>query len=80
MLRIQPAEQFAFIKPEADRMIGLSRSRHPGRDLAGQNNRQPVEIGDQALIYRLIEGEQSGLMRQELTDGYRFLISLPELR
>jgi hypothetical protein len=48
--------------------------------LAGHDARQPVEIGDGVSVDRLVEGEQSGLVRQQLPDGDRFLAALGELR
>ena len=54
--RVDPAQELAFIKPQADGVVGLPRARLPGRFLLRQDNRQPVEVGDDALIYRRIEG------------------------
>ena len=59
---IDPAQQFAFIKAKADGVISLSRARRPCWFLTGQNNRQPVEIGDDLPVNRLVKGKQSGLV------------------
>jgi hypothetical protein len=46
MLRIDSAQQLAFIKPQANGVIGLPRARLPGRFLLRQDDREPVEVGD----------------------------------
>ena len=80
MLRIDPAQQLAFVVAEGDRVIGLPRARLPGRFLASQHDRQPIEVGDQTPVRLLIEGKQTRLMRQQLADGDSLLALLGELR
>ena len=80
MLRIDPAQQFAFVVAEGDRVIGLPRARLPGRFLASQDDRQAIEICDHAPVHRLIEGEQARLVSQELADGDGLFSLLGKLR
>ena len=80
MTRIDPAQQLAFVVAEADRVIGLPRAGLPHRFLAGQHHRQTIEVGDQAPVHRLIEGEQARLVSQELADGDGLFSLLGKLR
>jgi hypothetical protein len=76
VLRIDPAQQFAFVKAEADRVVRLPRTRLPGRALAGHDSRQTIEICNNRPVNRLVKGKQSGLVGQELPDGGHFLAVL----
>ena len=80
MLRIDPAQQLAFVEPERDGVIRLPRSGLPRGLLTRQHDRQAIEIGDDAAIDRLVEREQPRLVRQELADGDSLLALLRELR
>jgi hypothetical protein len=80
VLRIDPTQQFTFIKSKADGVVGLARTRFPGGRLAGENKRQSVKIGDNAPVDGLVESKQSRLVGEELTNGDRLLASLGKLR
>src|SRR3954452_13991671 len=69
MLRIEAAQQFTLVKTERDRVIALSRARFPCGLLTREHDRETVQIGNHVAIDRLIEGEETGLVREELTDG-----------
>ena len=69
MVRIDTAHQLAFIEPEGDGVVGLARSGLPRRFLTGEDDRQPIEVGDDAAIDGFVEREQSGLVREQLADG-----------
>jgi hypothetical protein len=61
-------------------VVGLSRSWFPSWFLPRQDHRQPVEVCDDALVDRLVEGEQPCLMRQQLADGDLVLTLLGKFR
>src|SRR5659263_155136 len=61
-------------------MVGLPRSWLPHRFLPRQDDRQPVEICDDALVPGFIEGKQPSLVRQQLPDGDLILTLLGKLR
>ena len=50
MLRVDSPHQLAFIEPEADRVVGLARPRLPRRLLTGKDDREPIQVGDNAGI------------------------------
>ena len=79
MLRIDPAQQLAFIEPEADGVIGLTRARFPRGFLTSEHDRQAIQVGDHAAIDGLIEGEQPRLVREELADRDPLFALLREL-
>ena len=66
---IHPAQQLAFIEPEANGVIGLTRPRFPCRLLASEHDRQAIQIGDHAAIDGLIKGKQPRLVGEELADS-----------
>src|SRR5688500_18079133 len=72
VLTIYPAQQITFIISDRNSMISLLRSRLPCRFLSSSNVCQAVEIGDQASINGLVQGKQSGLVGQELSNGNFF--------
>ncbi len=78
--RVDPAQQLAFIKPQGEGVIALPRARLPGRFLLCHDGSQPVEVGDDALIHRRIEGIQPCLVREQLPDGDLFFALLGKLR
>jgi hypothetical protein len=80
MPRIDASQQFALVKSKADRVVGLSRAGLEGRRLARHDPRQPVEIGDDFPVNRLVEGKQSRLVSQQLPNGDRLLAALGKLR
>jgi hypothetical protein len=69
MLRIDPPQQLAFVEPEGERVIRLLRPGLPPRLLTRQDDRQTIEVGDDTPIDRLIDGEQPGLVCEQLSDG-----------
>jgi hypothetical protein len=75
MQRVHPPQQFAFVEAKRDGVIGLARTRLPRRLLSRKHLRQPVEIGDEVTIDRLVEREESRLMRQQLPNGDSALYS-----
>jgi hypothetical protein len=79
MLRIDAAQQLAFVVAERDRVISLARSRRPRGSLPRQDNGEAIEVGDEAAIDRRIQREQACLVREELPDGNALLASLCEL-
>ena len=80
MLRIDAAQQLAFVEPESEGVIGLPRSGLPRGFLTRQHDRQAIEVGDDAAIDGLVEREQARLVGQELADGDSLLAVLRELR
>jgi len=74
------ATGLALVEPEGEGVVRLALPRRPLRLLAGHHGRQPVEIGDHALVDSLVEGEQPGLVGEELAEGHAFLALLGELR
>ena len=80
VLWIDPAQQLSLVEAKADSVICLPCARCPGWFLPCQDLREPIDVGDDALVHRLIEGEQCGLMRQELPDSNSLLVLLSKLR
>ena len=80
MLRIEAAQNLALVETKGDGVIGLPRPGLPRGLLARQHDRQPIEVGDEAAIDRLVEREQPRLVREELADGDALLALLRELR
>src|SRR4029434_6900881 len=56
VLRIDSAQQLAFVEAESERVIGLPRARLPSRFLASEDDRKPIEIGAHTFFQRLIHG------------------------
>ena len=79
MLRIDAAQQLAFVEPERDGVIGLTRPGLPRRLLTGEHDRQAIQIRDHAPIDGLIEGEQPRLVGEELAHGDLLFALLREL-
>jgi hypothetical protein len=75
MPRIDAAQQLPFVEPESDRVIGLPRPGLPRGFLTREHDREVIQVGDDALIDGLVEGEEPGLVGEELADG-DFLFSL----
>ena len=61
----QAAQQLAFAESEGQPVISLPRARLPCRLLTRHHRRQ-VKILNHLPVDRLVEGEQTGLMGQEL--------------
>src|SRR5437899_7042579 len=80
MLPIDTPQQLALIEPERQRVIRLPRAGLPRGFLTRQDDRQAIEIGDDAPIDGLVDREQPGLMCQELADSDALLAVLRELR
>src|SRR5262245_4545727 len=80
VLRIDPAQQFSFVKSNTDGVIGLSHARLPRRGLTGHNICQSIEITDNVSVDRFVECKQSGLMGKQLADRDPFLAPLAKLR
>ena len=79
MPRIHAAYQLAFVEPERQPVIGLSRARLPCRLVTSHHRREPVQVGDDAAINGFVESEQTSLVREELAHGDRLLAVLREL-
>ena len=79
MAGVDSPHQLAFIEPEADGVVGLSRARRPGRLLTSEHDSEPIEIRNDALIDRFVEGKQARLVREELAHGDRLLAVLRKL-
>jgi len=69
MLRVDSPHQLAFIKPEADRVVGLARPRLPRRLLTGKDDREPIQVGDDTGIDGLVEREKPRLVSEQLAHG-----------
>ena len=76
---IDTAQELAFVETEREGVIGLTRPRLPCRFLAGEHDGETIEVRDDVPIDGLIEGEQAGLVREELTDGDSLFAMLREL-
>ena len=73
MPRVDTAQQLAFVEPEGDRVIGLTRSGLPRGLLTGEHDGEAIEVGDDAPIDGLVEREQPRLVREQLANGDRSL-------
>jgi hypothetical protein len=80
MFGIDPPQQLPFVESETHGVIRLPGARLPRRLLAREDDGEPIEIGDDAAIDRLVDRKQSGLVREELADGDAFLAVLAEFR
>ena len=80
MLGIDPSQQLTLVVSEGNRVIGLARARLPRGFLTRQHNCQAIEVSDDRAIDRLVEREQSCLVRQELADRDSLFSLLRELR
>ena len=76
---IDTTQQLAFIEPEGNRVISLTRPRLPRRLLTSEDDGQAIRVGHHAPIDRLIEREQPRLVGEQLADGDRVFALLPEL-
>ena len=76
---IHAAHQLAFVEPEGQPVIGLSRARLPCRLVTSHHRRQSVQVRDHAPVDWFVEGEQTGLMREQLAHGDLLLPVLREL-
>ena len=79
MRGIDPAHEFALVEAEADRVVGLPLAGLPGRALPRHDSREAIEVGDDVAVDRLVEGEQAGLVGEQLADGDALLAGLSEL-
>jgi len=68
MLRIDTAEQLAFVEAEAERVIGLPCARFPLGPLPSEDDRQAVKVRHECPVNGFVDGEQAGLVREELAD------------
>ena len=80
MRRIDAPHQLALVEAEADRVVGLSLARLPRRPLPGHDLGQPIEVGDDRPVDRLVEREQPGLVGEQLAHRDLLLAVLRELR
>ncbi len=80
MLRVHSAQQLPLVEAQRDGVVGLAAPRFPLRLLAGEDDRQAVQVRDNGLVHRLAEGEEARLVGQELPDGDHLLALLGELR
>src|SRR5262245_46889190 len=71
MVRVDPADQLAFVEAEADGVVSLARPWLPRRLLTGEHDREPIEVGDDTWIDGLIEREEARLVREQLAHGDR---------
>src|SRR5687767_1867823 len=76
---VDTAHQLAFVEAEGECVIRLPRPRFPRGLVTGHHRREPVEVPDHAAVDRLVEGEQPGLMAEELAYGNRLLALLRKL-
>ena len=60
-------------------MVCLPGAGFPGRLLPGQYDRPAIQVRNQVLVNRLVEGKQARLVREELADGDLLLAFLGEL-
>ena len=61
-------------------MICLARAGLPSGFLRGHDLRQPIQVGNDTPVHRLIKGKEPRLMRQELPHCGCFLALLREFR
>ena len=79
MPRIDSPQQLAFVEPEREGVIGLTRAGLPRRLLTGEHDCQAIQIRDDAPIDGLIEGEQPRLVGEQLANGDLLFALLREL-
>ncbi len=60
-------------------MIGLALAGRPGRLLARKHGRQAIEICDDRPVNQFVQGEEPGLVCQQLAYGDPLLAVLREL-
>src|SRR6185503_17731265 len=80
MCRVDPPQQLAFVEPERDGVVALSSARLPGRPLAGEDDREAIEVGNNAAVHGLVERVQPRLVCEQLADGDALLALLREFR
>ena len=66
MARIDPPQQLSLVEAERERVIRLPRAGLPLRLLTSHHHGQAIEVGHHAAIDRLVEREESRLVRQQL--------------
>ena len=79
MPRIDAPQQLAFIEPEGEGVIGLTRTGLPRRLLTGEDDCEAIQIRDDAPIDGLIEREQPRLVGKQLANGDLLFAVLREL-
>ena len=79
MARIDAAQQLAFVEPEGEGVIGLTRPGFPRGLLTGEHDGQAIQVGDHAPIDGLVEREQPRLVGEQLADGDLLFAVLREL-
>ena len=79
MPRIDAPQQLAFVEPEREGVIGLTRAGLPRRLLTGEHHREAIEIRDHAPIDGLVEREQPRLVGEQLANGDLLFAVLREL-
>jgi len=80
MRRVDAAQNLAFVEAEGDSVISLPLARRPGGPLPCQHRGQSFRVGHEAAVDRHVEGEQPGLVRQQLANGDPVFALLRELR
>ena len=79
MLRVDSTQQLTLIESEGERVISLTRSGLPRGCLPREHDREPIEVGDDVAVHRLLEGKQPCLMGEQLADGNCLFAPLGEL-
>ena len=69
MPRVDPTQQLAFIEPEGNGVIGLTRPGSHAGLLSGEHDREAIQVGNHAAIDGFLDGEQSRLVGEQLADG-----------
>ena len=80
MPRVDSTQQLAFIEPEGNRVIGLTRSGLPRGFLPGEDDCEAIQVGDHAAIDGFLKGKQPRLVGKQLADGDLLFPLLRELR
>ena len=80
MPRVNAAQQLPFVKTERDGMVALPGARFPCGFLAGQHEREAIEIRNKRAIEGLVKDEEARLVAQQLADRHPVLPLLRELR
>ena len=77
--RIDASHQFVLVEAERDGVVRLPLPGRPDGTLALHDAGQAIEIGHHLGVDPLVEGEEPGLVGQELADGDVLLAGLSEL-
>src|SRR5687768_11829751 len=80
VLRINPSQELTLVVPDRNSVVSLPCAGLPSRLLASENQRESIQIGDDAAAYGLIKGEQACLVGEQLADRDRLLSLLREFR